>query len=133
MWLNTLRVLLRTVCATGGLGNVFLRMPAAVLLLAEGQRLWAGADSTLPWIAADAGTGASGAMFVAGIAWLLGAWVRPVAAGLLGWIALPLLAALQQGIALANADATLLWLGVSAALMFGGSGDYAVDRWLART
>lgn len=124
--------ILHAVCATHGMGNLFLRLPAAVLLLAEGQRLLAGAPATLPWVTAGAESQSGVWLLVAGVVFLGGCLVRPVAAALAVWIAVPVMAALQTGEAGLPVDVSLLWLGICAALMFGGAGALALDQWLAR-
>lgn len=134
--------------ATEGKGNFFLRMPLGVIFLAHGaQKLFGwfngqGLDATAVWMSER--FGGSGMFYAAsvgsieligGILLILGFFVRPAAFSLVVVMMVAIRAVhWEHGLFLENGgfEFALSLLAGSAALMFGGGGQFSIDRLIAK-
>lgn len=133
--------------ATEGKANFFLRMPLGIIFLAHGaQKLFgwfdgAGLDATAIWMAEHLGGNgmryavfAGGIEFFGGLLLLLGLFVRPAAFFLMIVMMVAIRAVhWEHGLFLENGgfEFALSLLGGTAALMFGGGGQFSLDRLIA--
>lgn len=140
-------VTLNFLFATEGKANFFLRTPLGLIFFAHGaQKLFAwfngaGLEATAQWMAGHLGgdgmtwaLAAGGIEFVGGFLLMTGFLVRPAAFFLMVVMMVAIrVVHWEHGLFLENggSEFALSLLAGAAALMFGGGGQYSIDRLIA--